>query len=412
LRVEERCKDTGSGMAVVTPTGVTADGRLDSERAMVLVEQHWPEHEATQYKNRSREMVKAQPPLWRAKTLAQQRVPPSDASRAYASNRRPEADDAPFSVLQGAPSLELRHRTKGELFAPPFPDVLSGVMRLWKKGSPRTPLVWHTTECGSNSWHKMSDFDGEPCDSICALAAEMQCEVVQMRLTDPIHEAARQECLSKLNQCLDSGNWLLVVEKGTPCHQLYREIGRRLYCLDPDAERCPRREHFRLWIKVETAPDFVIDLNANVQPFFPDIFAQNVRLAMRSGSTVPASVQRNHPGRKKYKIVRRLARDTYGHPECANYYDWQVNKHSLRAGQGRDYDSESDDDFADNPDMPFSSAGSWFVRAGDRALANRLYSEFRPSDVDPPAPIEDRPRSDGKPILATPGQHAIVQPPP
>eukprot|EP00666_Eupelagonemidae_sp_cell4sb_P011987 gene11987-10339_t len=131
-------------------------------------------------------------------------------------------------------------------------------------------------------------------------------------------EAARKDVITKLNACLESGDWLfrhhsddrfmgfpkrgggvllgcardcsgsarlsLLVEKGTPSHHLYREIGRALYCLEPRGLEFPRREHFRLWVKVETAPDFTIDLNANVKPYFPDIFAQNCLLAMRSSS--------------------------------------------------------------------------------------------------------------------------------
>eukprot|EP01062_Namystynia_karyoxenos_P077930 TRINITY_DN7947_c0_g1_i1.p1 TRINITY_DN7947_c0_g1~~TRINITY_DN7947_c0_g1_i1.p1 ORF type:complete len:420 (+),score=147.04 TRINITY_DN7947_c0_g1_i1:76-1260(+) len=362
-------------------------GRLDADRAMVLVEQHWPDHEATQYKLRSQAMVKASPPHWRAQTAAAQCVPPSDAVCSSRSIRRPDTSDAPFAELADAPSRTLRHRTKAERYAPPQPGVQRTVLRLWRKSQVRTPLIWHMTECTSTSWHKMSDFDGEPFESVQLLAQSVGSTVERVRLTDPLHESARVDCLRKLTDCLNNGNWLFIAEKGVPCQQLYREIGRRLYCLEPEALRYPRREHFRLWVKVETAPDFVIDLNTNVRPYFPDIFTQNCILAMKSVHDVPAR-QRRGGTQPHMKLVRRLAMDTFGHPEWQNPHREQVNKHVLRAGKGRDSDSESDDDFFDNPDLPINPNGAWFVRAEQMARSAQAYGEhFRPADVDPVAAI-------------------------
>eukprot|EP01065_Artemidia_motanka_P007724 TRINITY_DN13861_c0_g1_i1.p1 TRINITY_DN13861_c0_g1~~TRINITY_DN13861_c0_g1_i1.p1 ORF type:complete len:391 (+),score=130.17 TRINITY_DN13861_c0_g1_i1:48-1220(+) len=370
----------------VTTDSVAAAGRLDADRAMVLVEQHWPSHEATQYKQRCSDMVKASPPLWRAQTVLQQKVPPSDAARAQINVQRPESDDAPFARLQETPSSELKHRTKSDRYAPPCPGVQRTVMRLWNKSHVRTPLLWHVTECTSTSWHKMSDFDGEPFESVESLGKRVGSDVVRVRLTDPLHDTARQECMTKLESCLRDGNWLFVVEKGVPCHSLYREIGRRLYCLEPEALKFPRREHFRLWVKVETAPGLAIDLNANVSPYFPDIFTQNAILATKSTSKLPGCKLRQslHP---RMKLVRRLSMDTYGHPGCQNMHREQVSKHVLRVGKGRDSDSESDNDFLDNPDLPANPNGAWFVRAGEMAKSSHMYGvDFRPSDCPPPEP--------------------------
>eukprot|EP00659_Diplonema_papillatum_P005984 gene5984-9190_t len=129
-----------------------ANSRLDEGRVVALIETHWPHQEATQFK----------------RSLAAQKGEPLDEVEP----------DPPLPVLLEHPSERLDFRTKRDRFPEPCPEgVQWDVMRCYRKSNVRSPVIWHSTEIVATSWHKMSDTNGVPFDSIAALAESMQIEV-------------------------------------------------------------------------------------------------------------------------------------------------------------------------------------------------------------------------------------------
>eukprot|EP01063_Lacrimia_lanifica_P019759 TRINITY_DN27188_c0_g1_i1.p1 TRINITY_DN27188_c0_g1~~TRINITY_DN27188_c0_g1_i1.p1 ORF type:complete len:363 (+),score=110.68 TRINITY_DN27188_c0_g1_i1:67-1155(+) len=318
------------------------ENRFDPATTKALIEASWPQHEVQQYNQG-----------------------PNAGLLLLHNNPLPHLPYEPSDKLQFAPLKRTR-------FAIPCPEGVSReVMRMYRKSQVRVPLLWHSTEVVSTSWHKMSDTDGEPFDSISKLAGHLGIEMEHFRL-GAAAEDVKVKCFEKLRECLDEGKWFLLVEKSTPSHELYREIGRTLLTLEPDALKYPKREQFRLWVKVETDPAVSIDLNQNVGPYFPRIFTQNCLMSVKVKDPTKGHTR---------KIVRALLTDPFGHPEYnTDVYSQQVHKRLVRHEKGREDDSESDDDWNDNPECPTNLDGARFARVRELALSSALYGEkFVPS---------------------------------
>ena len=304
--------------------------RLTAERVLALIGANWPHQEVSMHKG------------------------------------IPSEEEAELPTINNTPSDELTFLQKKDRYTRPCPKgVDPSLMRMYKKSQVRTPLLWHATEVRSTSWHKMSDIDGEPFDSLQKLATSMGVNVVTYRIGTTA-ESNTAECQQKLESCLCEGNWLFIIEKGTPSFDLYRYIGRKLVTLVPSALKYPNRERFRLWIKVETGKDEVIDLNRNINPYFPKIFTLNAIMCTNRVHVSEKGTER--------KIVRPKITDPYGLPVGVNYFKHQNEKRNLRLASGQDSDAESDDEVTVNVNSSGSS-GPWFLRASDHAKSCLAYDE-------------------------------------
>eukprot|EP01064_Diplonema_japonicum_P018589 TRINITY_DN2728_c2_g1_i1.p1 TRINITY_DN2728_c2_g1~~TRINITY_DN2728_c2_g1_i1.p1 ORF type:complete len:325 (+),score=56.48 TRINITY_DN2728_c2_g1_i1:30-977(+) len=309
------------------------NNRLDAQRVTALIQANWPKNESAAF-----------------------------------DGTMEACEDVALPKLASEPSKDLSFLSKSDLYQGPCPEgVNRDVMRLFKKSHVRTPLVWHSTEIQSSSWHKMSDLDGEPYDSIRKLAEPLGIEIDWVRL-GTITEAVHEECLAKLSSALNEGKWLYIVEKSFPHQELYREIGRRLITLEPEALEYPFRERFRLWVKMETGPEEVINLNANSGNHFPRIFLQNVIVSSKRKTLVKGAGTR--------KIAVPKPSDPYGHPEFQDSYNTATQKQLIRTMKGKDSDDESDNDWLEDPNCPHNI--DHFIRANDFAQSAQKYSLLHP----------------------------------
>ena len=309
-------------------------GRFTEERIRVLVDAKWPSAEL-------------------------------EAFRSTGPSSRPPSPgrNNVLPVLPSEPSKELHFCSKKDAYADPCPEGVSrDIVRMYNKSHVSTPLIWHTTEIEGTSWVRRGNVEGEPYGSLSILSASLGTVVETMRI-GAASDGAHAKCLAKLLECVNEGHWLVIIEQSTPSHSLYRELGRVLATLLPDAIKHPQRELFRLWVVLETGAAEKVNLNKHVDPVFPRIFLQNALMSSKSSRS----------GRRR-KIVRMLTTDPYGHPEFPDTLVNQVQKHCTRIASGRDSDSESDDDQLDQVHCPLGP-GANFVRAHELASSSTLYGE-------------------------------------
>lgn len=127
------------------------------------------------------------------------------------------------------------------------------IERLYALSDCRTPLIC----CVEH---------GDPLAAVEELAKAMGSTLWPVTPHDPKSD---QNALDYLDVGLTNGDWLYLQSFDSASPAVMRDIGRELYTIMPEPERCPRREVFRLWLVV----DKWFDLDTDER--FPRVLTQH-----------------------------------------------------------------------------------------------------------------------------------------